>query len=169
MEVYEKYGLNKVINASGKMTILGVSKVRPSVFEAQQIGGENFFEMSDLLEKTGDYLAKLLKSESATITSSASAGIALSVAALIGQGDEYHLYHPYTDRMTKRDIIMPKGHNVNYGTGVDVMVEQGGGKVIEAGFANECTPKQIEIEITEKQQLYFTLRVIIPFKKYALY
>ncbi|MFI3684792.1 DgaE family pyridoxal phosphate-dependent ammonia lyase [Vagococcus fluvialis] len=150
MEVYEKYGLNKVINASGKMTILGVSKVRPSVFEAQQIGGENFFEMSDLLEKTGDYLAKLLKSESATITSSASAGIALSVAALIGQGDEYHLYHPYTDRMTKRDIIMPKGHNVNYGTGVDVMVEQGGGKVIEAGFANECTPKQIEIEITEK-------------------
>ena len=51
MEVYEKYGLNKVINASGKMTILGVSKVRPSVFEAQQIGGENFFEIGISFDK----------------------------------------------------------------------------------------------------------------------
>lgn len=150
MTIYEKYDLKKVINASGKMTILGVSKVRPSVFEAQKQGGETFFEMADLLEKTGDYLGKILKAESATITSSASAGIALSVAALIGEGNEYHLYHPYTDRITKRDIILPKGHNVNYGTGVDVMVEQGGGKVIEAGFANECTSKQIEMEITDQ-------------------
>lgn len=150
MGVYEKYGLNRVINASGKMTILGVSKVRHSVFEAQKIGGENFFEMSDLLVKTGGYLAKLLKAESATITSSASAGIALSVAALIGQGSEYHVYHPYTEKITRREIIMPKGHNVNYGTGVDVMVEQGGGKVVEAGFANECTVSQVEMEITEK-------------------
>lgn len=150
MNVYHKYGLNQVINASGKMTILGVSKVRKSVFEAQKIGGQNFFEMSDLLVKTGDYLGEKLESESATITSSASAGIALSVAALIGRGDEYHLYHPYTERITKRDIIMPKGHNVNYGTGVDVMINQGGGKVVEAGFSNECTSKQIEMEITNQ-------------------
>lgn len=49
MSVYEKYGLKKVINASGKMTILGVSKVSDSVLEAQKIGGQNFFEMSELV------------------------------------------------------------------------------------------------------------------------
>jgi len=144
----EELGLKEVINASGKMTILGVSKVSESVLAAQRYGGEHFFEMADLAEKTGAYLAKLLKTEDAQIVSSASAGIAQSVAALIGQGDSYHLYHPYSEKISKREIILPKGHNVDYGTPVEVMVAQGGGKVVEAGYANMCTPEHIEQMIT---------------------
>lgn len=81
--------------------------------------------MSELAIKTGAYLAELLKVEDAQIVSSASAGIAQSVAALIGKGDSYHLYHPYTTKIQKREIILPKGHNVDYGTPVEVMVNQG--------------------------------------------
>ncbi len=95
---YGKFDLKEVINASGKMTILGVSKVSESVLAAQRFGGEHFFEMSDLAIKTGAYLSQLLKVEDAQIVSSASAGIAQSVAALIGQGDMYHVYHPYTEK-----------------------------------------------------------------------
>lgn len=50
---FEKLGLKEVINASGRMTILGVSKVSESVMAAQRFGGEHFFEMADLSEKTG--------------------------------------------------------------------------------------------------------------------
>ena len=57
--------------------------------------------MSELFIQTGAYLAKLLKVEDAQIVSSASAGIAQSVAAIIGQGSLYHAYHPYTDRIKK--------------------------------------------------------------------
>lgn len=146
---YEKFGLKEVINASGRMTILGVSKVSESVMAAQRFGGEHFFEMADLSEKTGAYLAKLLQVEDAQVVSSASAGIAQSVAALIGQGDSYHAYHPYTDRIKKREIILPKGHNVDYGTPVEVMVAQGGGEVVEAGYANMCSPEHVAIMITE--------------------
>lgn len=145
---YEKFGLKDVINASGRMTILGVSKVSPSVLAAQRFGGEHFFEMADLLEKTGAYLADLLDVEDAQIVSSASAGIAQSVAAVIGQGDLYHTYHPYTSRVTRREILLPKGHNVDYGTAVEVMVEMGGGRVVEAGYANMCTPEHIEMMVT---------------------
>ena len=130
---YDKFGLKEVINASGKMTILGVSKISENVLAAQRFGGEHFFEMSELFIQTGAYLAKLLKVEDAQIVSSASAGIAQSVAAIIGQGSLYHAYHPYTDRIKKREIIVPKGHNVDYGTPVEVMVELGGGEVVEAG------------------------------------
>ena len=42
---YEKFDLKEVINASGRMTILGVSKVSQAVLAAQQYGGEHFFEM----------------------------------------------------------------------------------------------------------------------------
>ena len=61
----------------------------------------------------------------------------------------YHAYHPYTERITKREIILPKGHNVDYGTPVEVMVEQGGGRVVEAGYANMCSAEHLEMMITE--------------------
>ncbi|MBU5360819.1 DgaE family pyridoxal phosphate-dependent ammonia lyase [Enterococcus raffinosus] len=146
---YDKFGLKEVINASGKMTILGVSKVSENVLAAQRFGGEHFFEMSELFIQTGAYLAKLLKVEDAQIVSSASAGIAQSVAAIIGQGSLYHVYHPYTDRIKKREILVPKGHNVDYGTPVEVMVELGGGEVVEAGYANGCSAEQMEMMITD--------------------
>ncbi|MEI5991067.1 DgaE family pyridoxal phosphate-dependent ammonia lyase [Enterococcus crotali] len=147
---YEKFNLKEVINASGRMTILGVSKVSENVLAAQKFGGEHFFEMSELSIQTGAYLAKLLNVEDAQIVSSASAGIAQSVAALIGEGSVYHAYHPYTDKISKREIILPKGHNVDYGTPVEVMVEQGGGHVVEAGYANMCSPEHIEMMITDQ-------------------
>lgn len=150
MSIHQKFNLKHVINASGKMTILGVSKVSDEVAEVQKMAGQTFFEMADLTIKTGQYIASLLGVDNATVVSSASAGIALSVAAVIGQGDDYHVYHHLTDRISRRDIVMPKGHNVNYGTGVEVMVTLGGGQLIEAGWANECTPEQVEMTITDQ-------------------
>ncbi|EUJ33419.1 L-seryl-tRNA(Sec) selenium transferase [Listeria floridensis FSL S10-1187] len=150
MDIYQKYDLKKVINASGKMTILGVSKTPDETVALQKFGGQNFFEMDELVKKTGSYLASLLKTEDAVIVSSASAGIAQSVAAFIGRGSTYHLYHPYASEFTKRDIILPKGHNVDYGTAVEVMVELGGGKVREAGYANMCSKEHVEMMITEQ-------------------
>lgn len=150
MDLYQKYKLKEVINASGKMTILGVSKVTESVLAAQTFGGEHFFEMSELLLRTGQHIAGLIGTEDAVIVSSASAGIAQSVAAVIGKGNKYHAYHPFTPRVKQREIILPKGHNVDYGTSVEVMVELGGGKVTEAGYANMCSPEHIELMITEE-------------------
>ncbi len=147
---YEKFHLKEVINASGKMTILGVSKVSEAVLAAQRFGGEHFFEMSELSVQTGAFLANLLKVEDAQIVSSASAGIAQSVAALIGKGSLYHAYHPYTEKIEQREIVLPKGHNVDYGTPVEVMVAQGGGQVVEAGYANMCSPEHVEMMISEK-------------------
>lgn len=155
---YEKFGLKEVINASGRMTILGVSKVSKKVMEAQRFGGEHFFEMSDLMVQTGKYLAGLLKTEDAQIVSSASAGIAQSVAAVIGEGSLYHVYHPYTSKITKREIILPKGHNVDYGTPVEVMVQQGGGKVVEAGYANMCSAEHLEMMITAETAAILYIR-----------
>ena len=147
----EKLGLKKVINASGKMTALGVSKVSDEVALSQKIAGQNFFVMDELMEKSGAYLAKLLNAEDAQIVSSASAGIAQCVAAVIGCGCTRHLYHPYDSRIEpRREIVMPKGHNVDYGTPVELMVAQGGGVVREAGYANMCTTDHIRQQITHQ-------------------
>ncbi len=151
MNVYEKYSLKPVINASGKMTILGVSKTDSEVCEAIIEGSTNFFVMKDLLDQTGVYIAKLLNVEAAYCVGSASAGIAQAVASLVCE-DRLHdilTLHRNKDSM-KREIIIAKGHNVNYGVPVEVMIELGGGKVVEAGYSNECKPEQIEAMITDQ-------------------
>lgn len=145
---YEKYRLKEVINASGKMTALGVSKYVEDALEAQRFGGQHFFEMEQLDESVGNYLAKLLDVEDVCIVSSASAGIAQVIAGVIGQGSNNHLHHPYSDKIIKREVIIPKGHNVDYGVPVELMVQLGGGTVVEAGYANKCSPHLLEEMIT---------------------
>lgn len=147
---YEKFNLKEVINASGKMTALGVSKYSNAAIEAQQFGGKHFFEMDQLSEHVGSYLANLLEVEDACVVSSASAGIAQSVAAVIGQGSSYHLHHPYSKKINKREIIIPKGHHVDYGASVGTMIELGGGKIVEAGYANKCDVGLMEEMISEQ-------------------
>lgn len=148
-DFYNEYNLKHVINASGKMTILGVSKVPQVAIDAQQFGDTHFFEIADLVDKTGAYIANLLGAEDAVVVNSASAGLAEAVAGVIGQGSKFHAYHPYDSRYTKREIIMPKGHNVDYGAPEEIPITEGGGKVVEAGYANMCSAEHIEMMITD--------------------
>ncbi|TKI06893.1 DgaE family pyridoxal phosphate-dependent ammonia lyase [Martelella alba] len=142
--IYEKYGLKEVINAAGRMTILGVSTPAVEVTEAVNEGLHHYFEMKDLIDKTGAYIAGLLQVESAVVVSCASAGIAQSVAATIVKTDPWLLEHLHgADVSVPREIVLPKGHNVNFGAPVGTMVELGGGKVVEAGYANACSADQL--------------------------
>lgn len=132
------------------MTILGVSTVSEKTVSAQRFGGEHFFVMEELSLKTGEYLADLLNVEDALVVSSASAGIAQSVAAVIGRGSLYHALHPYDPHIKNREVIIPKGHNVDYGAPVEVMVTLGGGRLVEAGYANMCSAEHLEMMVTEQ-------------------
>lgn len=147
--IYEKYHLRNVINASGRMTILGVSTPKAEVVDVVTYGLNHYFEIKDLVNKTGEYIAKLLGTEGAVVVASASAGIAQSVAAVIIKDDADLLLNLHSsDKQVAREIIVPKGHNVNFGAPVDTMVSLGGGKVIEAGFANECNAAHVAAKIT---------------------
>lgn len=149
--VYEKYSLKQVINASGRMTILGVSTPAQNVVDAVNYGLGHYFEMKDLVDKTGDYIARLLNVESAVVVSCASAGIAQSVAAVIVKDCDWlrDNLHAVTSEIP-RNIVIPKGHNVNFGAPVGTMVRLGGGHLVEAGYANECTPAQLSAAISSQ-------------------
>lgn len=149
MNIYERYNLKRVINASGKMTVLGVSRVSEDVLKDLNEGARNFFEMDALIKETGNYISRMIGCESAMVVSSASAGIVLSVAGLIGNRDSYHINHPYDGKYRKNEIIIPKGHCIDYGTSIELMINLGGGKVIEAGYSNVCTGEHILTKKTE--------------------
>lgn len=144
-----KYGLKRVINASGRMSILGVSAPTDTVMDAMKQGGQNYVEIADLVDKAGDHIADILGSEAAVVVNSASSGIALSIAALVTQGNRRKSERLHQEVISKNEIIMLKGHNVQYGAPVETMVYLGGGKLIEVGYANEGRATHVEEAISE--------------------
>ncbi|MCZ4060122.1 DgaE family pyridoxal phosphate-dependent ammonia lyase [Pantoea sp. LMR881] len=147
--IYEKYGLKQVINASGRMTILGVSTPSADVVDTVKYGLNHYFEMKDLVNKTGAYIAGLLQVENAVVVSCASAGIAQCVAAVIVKDNDWLLDNLHAAPLSvPHDIVVPKGHNVNFGAPVGSMVTLGGGNLIEAGYSNECSAEQLAAAIT---------------------
>ncbi|WP_096436860.1 DgaE family pyridoxal phosphate-dependent ammonia lyase [Alteribacter populi] len=144
-----KYGLKRVINASGRMSILGVSAPSDTVMDAMKQGGQNYVEIADLVDKAGDYASDILDSEAAVIVNSASSGIVLSVAALVTQGNRRKSERLHQEDIPKSEIIILKGQNVQYGAPVETMVHLGGGKLVEVGYANEGREEHIEEAISE--------------------
>lgn len=145
-----KYGLKRVINASGRMSILGVSAPTDTVMDAMKQGGQNYVEIADLVDKAGDHIARILGSEAAVVVNSASSGIALSVAAIVTGGNRRLSERLHQDNIYKNEIIILKGHNVQYGAPVETMVYLGGGKLVEVGYANEGRAEHIEDAISDK-------------------
>ncbi|MEK5477258.1 DgaE family pyridoxal phosphate-dependent ammonia lyase [Paenibacillus sp. FSL R5-0407] len=145
-----KYGLKRVINASGRMSILGVSAPTDTVMEAMKQGGQNYVEIADLVDKAGDHIAGALGSEAAVIVNSASSGIALSVAAVVTRGNRRLSERLHQEIIPRNEIIILKGHNVQYGAPVETMVYLGGGRLLEVGYANEGRAEHIEDAISER-------------------
>lgn len=144
-----KYGLKRVINASGRMSILGVSAPTDTVMDAMKTGGQNYVEISDLVDKAGQHIAQLLQSEAAVVVNSASSGIALSVAAIVTEGNRRKSERLHQEPIQKNEVIMLKGHNVQYGAPVETMIYLGGGKLVEVGYANEGKAEHIADAINE--------------------
>ncbi|WP_368486039.1 DgaE family pyridoxal phosphate-dependent ammonia lyase [Spiroplasma sp. DGKH1] len=135
---YQKLNLKKVINAAGKMSIIGVSTISKAVGQSMITAGQDYVVMKDLVTQASRYLAKLLQVEDVHIVNCAAGGIAISVAGMIAQ-DNYALQlNVLQNHELPNEIILPKGHNINFGGAIETMVNLGGGVVKEAGYANMC-------------------------------
>lgn len=149
MNCYESIGLKRVINASGRMTALGVSTISDDVVEAAKNGGQNYVVIDDLIDKAGEIISKYTGAEDSCVTSSASAGIALSIAGLITKGNISLMERLPDSHGLKNEVIIQKGHAVNYGAPVTTMIRVGGGKPVEVGYSNQVLKEHIESAIND--------------------
>ncbi len=113
--IYQQLGLKQVINACGKMTILGVSSVAPEVMHATARAASAFVEIDKLVEKTGERVSRYTGAEDSYVTSCASAGIAIAVAAAITRGDPFRVTLMPDSTGMANEVVMLRGHNVDYG------------------------------------------------------
>lgn len=158
--IFSKNGLQTVINASGRMTKLGVSTISKGTGEVLVEAAGQYVVMEDLFAFAGKKIGSMIGAADACVTSSASAGIALAVASLICGNNLQRVQHLYDLLLNekKREVILLKGHNVDYGAPVAEMIQLGGGRIVEVGYANGSKLEDIQNAVTENTLAIFFVK-----------
>lgn len=153
--IYEKMGLRRIINASGHMTKLGVSTISDEVGASMVEAAQNFVVIDELIDRVGELISRYTGAEDSCVTSCASAGIMMAVAAVIA-GDNLALIERMPDsRGLNNEILLQKGHAVNFGASEEQMIRLGGGVPVEAGQCNQTFPEHLEGLISDKTAALF--------------
>ncbi len=139
-EVYKNLGVVPVINAGGSTTRWGGSTPSQAVKQAMEAAEKNWAEIEELLEGAGARIADVLGVEAAYVTTGCYAALALSTAACITRNDPEKLRRlPDTTGM-KDEILLQTRQRY----GFDRCYTVCGGKLVEVGDADGCSPEQLE-------------------------
>ncbi|MDN5970557.1 MAG: SelA-like pyridoxal phosphate-dependent enzyme, partial [Enterobacterales bacterium] len=147
--IYQRLGLKRVINACGKMTILGVSAVSPEVMAATAEAAGAFVEIDALVDRTGELVSTHTGAQDSYITSCASAGIAIAVAAVITRGEPDRVAMMPDSAGMANEILILRGHNIDYGAPITSAIRLGGGRIVEVGQSNLVARWQLEKAVSE--------------------
>ncbi|MGX1673574.1 DgaE family pyridoxal phosphate-dependent ammonia lyase [Streptomyces sp. NPDC055400] len=148
--LYEDLGLAPAINASGKMTALGGSRLDDRVIAAMGEAANGHVVMDDLLVAAGRELARATGTEDACPTTGAAAGVAIAVAALIAGTDPARIERLPDAGGAPDEVVLQKGHAVHFGASVCQMIAVGGGRPVEVGAVNKARPEHFTAAITDR-------------------
>ncbi len=143
MTSLERLGARPVINACGIYTDLGGSRLSPTVWAAMEESNRSFVRMVDLLESSGNILARHLGAEAGLVTTGAAASITLMVsAAMTGTDGEAGERLPDTTGL-KHEIVLQHNHRYKY----DRQIRMTGARVIRPGDESGTKPAELEAAI----------------------
>ena len=146
MDIYDKLGIKKLINAEGTLTRLGGSVMDPGVMEEMIEASKYFVDLNELLEKAGEYVANLLGVEACYITSGAAAGLTLSIAACMTGTDPAKIRQLPGMHGLKNEVLIQKSHRNGY----DHAVRQAGVTLIEFGLIKETYAWELRAAISDR-------------------
>ena len=151
MDLYEKYHLTRIINACGKMTHLAGAAVLPPIAAQASASLPCFFDLGELEERAGALIAEATGAEWGCISACTSAGITLSVAACITGSDRGKIAQlPDTSGMAN-EVVIQRGHSVNFGAPITQMIRLSGASTIEIGTVNDTAEYHLEMPCANKQ------------------
>jgi len=115
VDYYQKLGVTPFINAAGTYTVLSASILPDEVQRAMTLAAQQPVNLNELLDASGDYLAKRLHCEAAMVTAGAAAALTLGTAACVTAGNEAAIVGIPAD-MTglKNEVIVQKSHRYEY-------------------------------------------------------
>jgi len=114
-DYYSRLGVIPFINAAGTYTILSASTMPDEVQAAVALAARQPVHLNELLEASGEYLAKRLRCEAALVTAGAAAALTLGTAACITVGNKpAGVSIPTEMNGLKNEVIVQKAHRYEY-------------------------------------------------------
>jgi len=146
LDVYEKLGVKKYINAWGTVTKIGGSIMPPPVLAAMTEAAQSFVDIEELLRKAGNRIAELVGAEAGFITCGAAAALSITTAACMTGTDPVKIVRLPDSEGMKNEVIIHKAHRTPY----DHAIRQVGAKFVEVGFPQVTFPWELEKAINGK-------------------
>jgi D-glucosaminate-6-phosphate ammonia-lyase len=147
MTTYKDLGIKPVINASGRMTLLGASALAPEVAQAMVEASKCYVNMMELEERVGQRIAEITGAEAGCVTAGAASGIAMGTAAFLTGTDIGRIQAlPDTSGLPKTEILIQMGHMCNFAG----MARQAGASLVPIGWVNFVTRGHLESGLGER-------------------
>lgn len=140
---FERYGLRRLINASGTETTKGASPVCQEVIDAVTALVPNSVEMIELQSIACATVARAFGAEAGVVANCSAAGISIAIAASMTGLDLAKTEQLPDTRGMRNEIIIQRGHNITYGGYITQNITLTGAKVVEIGAATECGAYQL--------------------------
>lgn len=125
--LFERLGVEPVINARGTMTFLSGSLMLPEVVEAIHATSTEFANMYEVQDKVGERIAELLNAKAAMVTSGAACALTLGTAACITGTDPEKIKQLPNLPGSQKEVIIQKEHRYVF----DHAVRCAGVKLVE--------------------------------------
>lgn len=139
MDVYDRLGITKIVNAQGNVTRIGGSIMAPAVLESMAEASRHFVSIEELNEKIGQRIAGLIETQAAMVCSGAAGGLLLAAAACMAGSDEEKIKQlPDTTGM-RDEFVVQALHRSEYNQSVRVA----GGTLVEVGGPQGATEEEI--------------------------
>jgi L-seryl-tRNA(Ser) seleniumtransferase len=148
--VFERFGVRRVINASGTETVHGASRASTRVAEAVAAILPHWIEMAELQRAASETIARVTGAEAGFVTGCTAAGISVAVAAAMTGSDLARVERLPDVSGLRHRVILQKGHEVNFGGTVTQMIRLTGATPVEIGTATSCAAYQLEGAIDER-------------------
>lgn len=149
-DVFTRYGLRRILNASGTETTKGASPVCPEVIAAVSELVANSVEMAELQSAACRVIAKAVGTEAGVVTNCSAAGICMAVAATMTGTDLARIERLPDTTGLKNEVVIQRGHNVTYGGHIEQNIRLVGAKVVEIGAATECGVYHLESALCDR-------------------
>lgn len=138
-DYFKILGVSPLINASGTLTSLGGTRLRPAAARAMAQAGKVFVDLDELHRRAGTRIAGLLDVEAACITVSASAGLVQAVAACMVGEDQFQRAR-LPNQVDKRRVVVQCVHRNPF----ERSIRLAGAELVEVGDAIETFPEDLE-------------------------
>jgi D-glucosaminate-6-phosphate ammonia-lyase len=134
-EIFGRFGITRVINATGTVTRLGASPIDDEAVAAMAAAARCSVDIAELQGRASEVISQCTGAEAGIVTSGAMAGLLVGSAACIAGYDPVKMAKlPDTDGM-RNEFIVPRGHRNSYDHGV----RAAGARLVEVGLPDRLT------------------------------